>query len=64
VTGLSQADAQATLTTDAYQFVVTVEEEPSETVDAGFAIRTDPAAGSWSPRAAPSRCTSPVARRR
>ena len=45
VAGLSQADAQATLTTEANGFVVTVEEEPSASVDAGFAIRTDPAAG-------------------
>ena len=45
VTGLSEADATANLTTDAYQFVITVAEEVSETVELGTAIRTDPAAG-------------------
>ena len=45
VAGLSQADAQATLTNEANVFVVTVVQEPSASVDPGFAIRTDPAAG-------------------
>ncbi|MDO9175378.1 MAG: PASTA domain-containing protein, partial [Actinomycetota bacterium] len=45
VAGLSQADANATLTTAAYEFVVTVELEASPDVQAGVAIRTDPAAG-------------------
>ena len=44
IAGLSQTDAQATLTNATYAFVVTVVEEPSQTVDAGLAIRTDPAA--------------------
>lgn len=45
VTGLSEADATANLTTDAYQFVITVAAEVSDTVELGTAIRTDPAAG-------------------
>ena len=45
VAGLSEADASATLTTDAYGFQVTVQPEASDTVASGTAIRTDPAAG-------------------
>ncbi|HTH07271.1 MAG TPA: PASTA domain-containing protein, partial [Ilumatobacteraceae bacterium] len=35
----------STLTSDAYKFVVTVEEEPSENIPEGSATRTDPVAG-------------------
>ncbi|MGB8861914.1 MAG: Stk1 family PASTA domain-containing Ser/Thr kinase [Ilumatobacteraceae bacterium] len=52
VTGLSEADATANLTTDAYQFVVTVVQEVSDTVPAGTAIRTDPASGALVAKAA------------
>ncbi len=43
VAGLSQANAQATLESEEFGFVVTIEEEASDSVDAGTAIRTDPA---------------------
>ena len=45
VEGLSRANAESTLTSDAYKFVVTVEEEPSENIPEGSATRTDPVAG-------------------
>ena len=46
VEGLSQTNAQNTLTSDAYQLVVTsVVQEPSDTVLAGSATRTDPPLG-------------------
>ena len=46
VAGLPQASAEANLKADAYGFVVTVQQEPSDTgVVAGNATRTDPAAG-------------------
>ena len=44
VEGLSQANAEATLTAPTYAFVVTVQEEPSDSVAKGTAIRTDPPA--------------------
>jgi serine/threonine-protein kinase len=45
VEGLSQANAQALLESDAYGFVVTLQQEASATVAAGQATRTDPASG-------------------
>jgi len=44
VEGLSQTNAEALLKSDAYGFVVTVQQEAHPTVAAGNAIRTDPAA--------------------
>lgn len=46
VEGLSQANAQAQLKGEPYNFVVTVVPEASSTIPAGRATRTDPAAGS------------------
>jgi beta-lactam-binding protein with PASTA domain len=43
VEGLSQANAEALLKSDAYGFVVTVRQEASASVQLGNAIRTDPA---------------------
>ncbi len=45
VEGLSQANAEATLSSEAYGFNVTVTPEASADVAAGTSIRTDPAAG-------------------
>jgi beta-lactam-binding protein with PASTA domain len=45
VEGLSQANAQALLQSDAYGFVVTLQQEASPTVASGQATRTDPASG-------------------
>ncbi len=45
VEGLSQANAEATLTSEAYGFIVTATPEASPDVPSGTAIRTDPAAG-------------------
>ncbi|MEQ1701222.1 MAG: Stk1 family PASTA domain-containing Ser/Thr kinase, partial [Ilumatobacteraceae bacterium] len=45
VANLPQADAEANLTADAYQLVVTIVKESSETVAADSAIRTDPPSG-------------------
>ena len=45
VEGLSQANAEATLSTDALGLVVKIVEEPSDTVLAGNATRTDPPQG-------------------
>ena len=53
VAGLPEADAQTTLTTSAYQFVVTVQREVSPTVPAGTATRTDPASGDLVAKASP-----------
>ena len=45
VEGLSQANAQALLESEAYGFVVTLQQEASATVAGGQATRTDPASG-------------------
>jgi serine/threonine-protein kinase len=45
VEGLSQANAQALLESDAYGLVVTLQQEASSTVPAGQATRTDPVSG-------------------
>ncbi len=45
VEGLSQANAESTLTSDAYKFVVTVQQEASPNIPEGSATRTDPVAG-------------------
>ena len=52
VEGLSQANAQSTLTSEAYDFEVTVETEASELPE-GTAIRTDPPAGQIVDKASP-----------
>jgi beta-lactam-binding protein with PASTA domain/predicted Ser/Thr protein kinase len=53
VTGLPEGDATTNLRADAYQFTVTVVQEASDTVPAGTAIRTDPAAGELVAKASP-----------
>jgi eukaryotic-like serine/threonine-protein kinase len=53
VAGLPQASAEANLKADAYGFVVTVQQEPSDTVAAGNATRTDPAAGTLVAKGSP-----------
>ncbi len=53
VTGQTEADATTNLRADAYQFTVTVVTEVSDTVPAGTAIRTDPAAGELVAKASP-----------
>jgi serine/threonine-protein kinase len=45
VEGLSQANAQALLTSTAYGFILKVQQEASDTVLGGNATRTDPASG-------------------
>jgi beta-lactam-binding protein with PASTA domain len=45
IIGLSEAEARQVLENDPYGFTVTTVTEPSDSVQAGLVIRTDPAAG-------------------